>query len=418
MSSEELEIVEIIQNKLNGKRLKYDDYYKLLKAIAENKVNEVLMTYFTASTYKSPPSIPELYDFTKAMVDIGTVVKFKPPVADKHSTGGVPGNRVTMILVPIIASLGIKIPKTSSRAITSPAGTADCMEVLAKVDFDPDELKHIVEKTNGCIVWGGGLNIAPADDELIAVEKPIHIESEDKVIVSILAKKLAVSATHLILDIPYSRSLKIKTKKQAEAIANKFRKLTKMFGIKTKIVINYSTDNLSKTSGPALESFSCLQILEQDKDRDLRLEQKAINFSAQLYALVKDIRLDKAYDEVSAVLSSGKALKKFKEIVKAQQGDDSITSKNLFEKIKKNTVCSVIKANQEGKISKINNNNLSAISKILGAPEHKFSGIKLLVNTGEFVLKDQPIMELYAENKDKLESGIETLKLFQVFEIK
>ncbi|GIW63682.1 MAG: thymidine phosphorylase [Patescibacteria group bacterium] len=418
MSSEDLQIVEIIQKKLNGKRLSYNDYFKLLKAIADNKVNEILMTYFTASTYKSPPSVPELYDFTRAMVDIGTVIKFKPPVADKHSTGGVPGNRVTMILVPIIAALGIKIPKTSSRAITSPAGTADCMEVLAKVEFEPDELKSIVEKTNGCVVWGGGLNIAPADDELISVEKPIHIESEDKVIVSILAKKLAVSATHLILDIPYSKTLKIKSKSQAEAIANKFKKLTKLFNIKTKIVINYSTDNLSTTSGPALESFSCLQILEQDKQRDLRLEKKALNFSAQLYALVRGIGLDKAYNEVFNVLTSGKALRKFKEIIKAQRGDASVTSESLFDKIKKNSIKTVIKSELEGKIIKLNNNNLSAISKILGAPNYKFAGIRLLVNTGEFVTKGKPVLEFYAEDKDKLEAAIETLRLFPVFQVK
>ena len=104
-------------------------------------------------------------------------MKFKgKPIADLHSIGGVPGNRTTMIVVPIIAAAGIKIPKTSSRAITSPSGTADTMEVLCRVSFSPKKLPKIMTKVGGFLIWGGGqVNLAPADDKIIKIEHPLSI---------------------------------------------------------------------------------------------------------------------------------------------------------------------------------------------------------------------------------------------------
>src|SRR3990167_6184860 len=129
----------------------------------------------------------EIFYLTKAMADTGQKLNLKGTVADKHSTGGLAGTRTTMILVPIVASAGFKIPKNSSRAITTPAGTADTMEVLAPVTFSPRDIERIVNKVGGCIVWGGHLGLAPADDIIIQVEEPLAFESFDKIIVSIMA---------------------------------------------------------------------------------------------------------------------------------------------------------------------------------------------------------------------------------------
>ncbi len=418
MSAENLEILQIIQKKLKGKRLSYQEYYKVVKAIAENRLSDILLTYFVASTYEHPPSLKELYFFTKAMVETGIKLKFSPPVVDKHSTGGVPGNRITLILVPIIASLGITIPKTSSRAITSPAGTADCMEVLAPVSLSPKKIYEVIKKTNGCIIWGGNLNIAPADDELIRVEKPLQLEAEDKVIVSIMAKKIAVSATHLVLDIPYSSSLKIKNKKQAEKIARKFRALAKMFSIKLKIILDLSDDNLSNTAGPALESYSALKVLEQKEDKSERLEEKAVFFSAHLYALAKDIDFKTAKKQVWDSLRTLKALNKFKEIIKAQGGDPDITSEKLMNKIRKKTYQKIIYAKKSGKIRKMSNSNLSAIAQILGAPHYKYAGVYMFASTGDIVKKGDALYEFFSQDKHSLQEAEETLKLFPIYTIR
>lgn len=416
-NSKLLKIKKSIQKKLLGKSLAYEEIYEIIDAIAKKQLDDILLTYFAAASYKEKHSIEELYYLTKAMVETGIKFNFPSPVADKHSTGGVPGNRITLILVPIIASLGITIPKTSSRAITSPAGTADCMEVLAPVELSKDQIEYVVKKTNGCIIWGGHLNIAPADDELIRVEKPLQLEPIDKIIVSILAKKVALSATHLVLDIPYEKTLKIKNLKEAEEIARKFKKLCKLFNIKVKAVITSPKEPPGKAVGPALEALDALLVLERDPERPLKLEEKTKLIAIELLKLIKNLHKNQAKKLVEETLESKKALLKFKEIIKLQGGNTEIDSKALKEKIEKNTITQEIKSKTSGKIKKVIMANLSAIAKILGAPQYKWAGVKLLKRVGEKIEKDQPVLKFYAKDKISLNEAIDTLKAFPIYEI-
>src|SRR3990167_5444135 len=222
MSNEkEINAINSIQKKLLGKRLNYREIYNLMDEISHHRLSDIMMTYFVASSFKEGYSSEELYFFTKAMVETGSRLHFKGIVADKHSTGGVAGTKTTMILVPIIAAAGIKIPKISSRAITSPSGTADTMEVLAKVNLTPKEVTRIVEKVGGCIAWNEHLNIAPADDIIIKVEEPLSFESFDKIIISVMAKKVAIGATHLILDLPVGKTMKIRHFHDADKVRDR-----------------------------------------------------------------------------------------------------------------------------------------------------------------------------------------------------
>ncbi len=416
-NSDLLRIKQIIQKKLLGKTLTYEEIYTIIKAIAEKKLDDILLTYFAAASYQEEYSTKELYYLTKAMVETGIKFKFKPPVADKHSTGGVPGNRVTLILVPIIASLGITIPKTSSRAITTPAGTADCMEVLAPVELTKEKIERVVKKTKGCIIWGGHLNIAPADDELIRVEKPLQFEAIDKIIVSILAKKVALSATHLILDIPYAKTLKIKTKKQAEEIAEKFKRLCKLFNIKVKTIISSPKQPPGKGVGPALEALDALKVLERKEDRPIDLENKTINLAVELLRLIKRTKKEETKNLVEETLNSKKALEKFKEIIKLQGGDNSITSEKLKEKIEAKTVSKIITSKTSGKIKRVIMANLSSIAKILGAPKNKWAGVVLLKRINEAIERGEPILKFYAKDKESLNEAIETLNSFPIYEV-
>ena len=192
------------------------------------------------------------------MVETGTRLDFDGIVADKHSTGGLAGTRTTMIIVPIIAAAGFKIPKTSSRAITSPAGTADTMEVLAPVTMTPAQMKNVVEKTGGCIVWGGKLGLAPADDVIIEVQEELSFEPFDKIIISVMAKKVAADTNHLVLDIPTGKTMKIKHTKDAEKIAAKFKALAKRFDIEVAIDINHASQPAGNSVGPMLEARDVL----------------------------------------------------------------------------------------------------------------------------------------------------------------
>src|SRR3989338_754311 len=203
--------LDYIKKKLDGLKLSKKEIDQIVWDIVHNKLSQVELAYFVAACYTNVMSTEETIMLTKSMVEHGDILKLKRyPIIDKHSIGGIPGNRTTLVVVPIIAAAGYAMPKTSSRSITSPAGTADTMEVLTNVTFPIKKMKEIVLKTNACIVWGGSLNLAPADDKIIAVERPLEIDAESQLIASIMAKKHSVSSTHILIDIPVGKDTKVK----------------------------------------------------------------------------------------------------------------------------------------------------------------------------------------------------------------
>ncbi|OGK17333.1 hypothetical protein A2774_03990 [Candidatus Roizmanbacteria bacterium RIFCSPHIGHO2_01_FULL_39_12c] len=414
-NNKHLEAIKAIQRKLLGKRLTEREIYNLMDEIAHHRLSEVLTAYFVASSFREGYTPNELYYFTKAMVETGNRLKFKGMVADKHSTGGVAGTRTTMIIVPIIASAGIIIPKVSSRAITSPAGTADTMEVLAQVNFTPRQVQQIVDKVGGCIVWNEYLNIAPADDVLIKVEEPLSFESFDKIIISIMAKKVAVGSTHLILDIPVGKTMKIRHFHDAEKVKNKFRNLAGKFKIKLAFDVSETLEPAGRGIGPALEVRDVLYVLEQKPQRPLKLEAKALRLAGKLLDMCfTDLKIKKSgEDEAKRILREGNALSKFREIIKAQKGDDQVSS----DKFRLKSKIFEIKSSDNGKIKEINNYNINSLAKILGAPIDKFAGIYLYKKIDEFVEKGEPLMSFYSSDKFKLKEAEISLKSFPVYDI-
>ncbi len=407
--------VDAIKKKLKGRQLNYKEIYTLMDEIAHERLGDVLTAYFVAAGFKDGFTPDELYYLTRAMVETGTVLDFKGIVADKHSIGGVAGTRTTMIIVPIVTAAGFLMPKTSSRAITSPAGTADVMEILAKVNFRPEQIKKIVHDVGGCIVWGGHLGIAPADDVIIRVEEPLAFESFDKIIVSIMAKKVAVGTNHLVLDLPLGPTMKIKYEKDAQKVKSKFEKIAKKFGITVVVDINQTNEPEGCGVGPALEAIDVMKILEQAPDRPIPLEKRALRLASKLLAICYKTKGEKVDAEVQAqkILKSGDALKQFRRIIKAQYGNPDVS----YKTIKLNSLKKEIKASESGTISGVNNFNLNSISKILGAPAEKSAGLKLMKRKGDNVTLHETILELYARNSYQLEEAVQTLKNFPIFDI-
>jgi len=407
--------IKAIQKKLLGKKLTYKEIYAIMDEIAHERLSDILTTYFVASSFKEGYSEEELYYFTKAMVETGNRLKFKGIVADKHSVGGIAGTRTTMIVVPIVAAYGYKIPKISSRAITTPAGTADVMEAIANVDFQPQEIVNIVEKVGGCIVWNGKLNIAPADDVIIRVEEPLMFESFDKIIISVMSKKIAAGTTHLVLDLPYGKTAKIHRLSDAQKVAKKFEMLAKKFNIKVAFDINEMLEPAGRGIGPILEARDVLYVLEQHIDRPLRLEAKALRLAGLLLDLCfKEEKKDlNGEEEARKILKNGLALKKFQEIVAAQGGDKEIKSSKLkLAKFKKDILATV-----SGKIKDINNYNLNTIAKILGAPKDKQAGIYLHKKLDHPVKKNEPIMTFYSNDPYLLKEAEVTMENLPIFTI-
>ncbi len=409
--------IDAIKKKLVGKRLKYDEIFSIMDEIAREKLSPVLTTYFAAAGFVEGFSDEELYFLTKAMIETGPKLKFKGIVADKHSAGGVAGTRTTMIIVPIIAAAGFTIPKTSSRAITSPSGTADTMEVVSPVTFTIPQIQHIVEKTGGCIVWGGHMGLAPADDILIQVERPLAFESYDKIIVSVMAKKVASGANHIIIDLPVGPTMKIQHFKDAEMIAKKFEMLAKQFKVKMIFDINEARQNAGRGIGPVLEARDVFQVLEQLPERPLALEAKALRLAGKLLTLCySDMKGKNNIDgEVVAkeILTSGKALAKMREIIKAQGGHPDVTSSKLLPAKEKFE----IKAAKKGMISSMNNREISVICKVLGCPVDKRAGMFLNRKLEEKVDKGDILATLYSSDKYQLKEAIETLKVMPVYSV-
>ena len=409
--------IEAIKKKLLGKKLSYPEIFSIMDEISHERLGDVLTTYFAAAGFTEGFSPDELYYMTKAMVATGEHLHFKGIVADKHSTGGVAGTRTTMILVPIIAAAGFLIPKNSTRAITSPAGTADTMEVLAPVTFTIKKIEQMVNKVGGCIVWGGHLGLAPADDVIIQIEQPLAFESYDKVIVAVMAKKIASGSNHVVFDVPVGPTMKIQHFKDAEIIAKKFAYLGKKFGIHVVTDINEIRQNAGRGIGPMLEARDVLQVLEQSPERPLALEAKALRLSGKLldlcFASQKKTSTLNGEDVAREMLTSGKAMQKMREIIKIQGGDPDRDRKSLrpgkevFE----------VRAKRKGRVVGINNKEISIICRILGCPTDKLSGMYLNTRLEDQVDRNDILCTLYCTDKWRLKEAVETIKNLPVYTV-
>jgi AMP phosphorylase len=417
--------LEAIRKKLVGKKLNYHEIYAVMDQISHDKLGDVLTTYFAASGYSQGFTIDELYNLTKAMVETGEKISFPGIVADKHSIGGMPGTRTTLIVVPIVAAAGFKIPKSSSRAITTPGGTADDMEAICKVEFSKDEIIKIVNKVGGCIVWGGSFNIAPADDLLIQVEKPLLFESFDKILVSIMAKKIAFGSTHVVIDLPIGDSMKIKHRKDAEVLAEKFELIGKKFNVKIKCVIHPTHEPAGRGVGPILEVREALRVLQQKAFRPMDLEDRAIDLTGVLLDLcledcpkVKQEYVKENFGSgekwAKYLLESGEAWQKMQDIIVAQHGKPIHDSESLHA----GRFSGIIKAKRYGKIVTIDSKAVTVICRILGAPTDKKAGIYFEKKFGERVAKDEPMCIMYSSSEHNLKEAKETLKHVEIFKIK
>ncbi|MBI4080260.1 MAG: thymidine phosphorylase [Candidatus Levybacteria bacterium] len=414
--------LDAIRKKLVGKDLNYDEIYSIMDELSNKRLGDVITTYFAASGYSKGFSNHELYYLTKAMVETGEKLHFKGIVADKHSIGGLPGTRTTLIVVPIIAAAGFTIPKSSSRAITTPGGTADDMEVLSPVDFSKDKIYEIVRKTNGCIVWGGSFNIAPADDILIKVEEPLLFESYDKILVSIMAKKIAFGSNHVVVDVPYGETVKVHTLKDAELLKEKFEYLAKRFKVKIRCLIHKTDQPAGRGIGPILETREAIRVLQQKPNRPADLEIRSLNLAGNLLEICLADSNKKLQETVKKrygncigwatdILESGLAFAKMREIIKAQGGNPNIDSEDL----RPGRFHYGIIAKKDGVVRKIHSKNATVLAKILGAPKQKKAGIYLDKKIGEKVIKGDTLYTLYTQSEYNLKEAKQSIVNFPVF---
>ena len=386
-----------IAKKLAGKTLSKEEIFSIIKDIVTNSLTEAEIAYFVSGVYEKGMSFQETVYLTDAIYRTGTSLSWNSKeIADKHSIGGIAGNRTTPIVVSICASAGIIMPKTSSRAITSAAGTADVIEVLAKVDFSAKDLKEIVKKTGACLAWGGSLGLAPADDKLIRVEKLLKIDPESQLIASIISKKLAAGSKYVLIDIPYGPQAKV-SKEEANKLKDKFLKIAKAFGLKMHVLLTVGDQPIGNGIGPVLEMIDVLKVLKRDNPPE-DLEDKAIFLASKILEMMSKAKSGKGESMARNILESGKALKKFEEILSAQGKTNSGLSLGKYKH--------ELFAKKSGKVASIDNKWVNTIGRTIGCPEDKKAGLYLHKHKGENVVKGEKIITLYAESKQKMQEAI------------
>jgi thymidine phosphorylase len=387
--------MQAVRAKIAGERLSQADYNAICQDIVQGRYAKEELAAFLVSSAQSGMDREEILFLTKAMTDSGQRLNWQEPmVVDKHCIGGIPGNRTTMIITPIVAAYGLLMPKTSSRAITSPAGTADTMEVLCDVNLPMEKLRDIVHQERACLAWGGTANLAPVDDILIAVERPLNLDSQGQMIASILSKKLAAGATHLLLDIPVGPNAKVTNMHDALQLRKLFEYVGWHTGIRIEVIITDGRQPIGRGIGPVLEARDVMQVLMNDPNAPADLREKSLELAGRILEFHPNVRGGAGYLVARDILTSGRALDKMNRIIDAQ-------GRHEVAKISPLTI--VVKSLHTGIIAGIDNLILARLAHIAGAPLDPGAGIDLLHKLNEKVRKGDILYTIhtgFAANKD------------------
>ncbi|MDD2666573.1 MAG: AMP phosphorylase [Methanocellales archaeon] len=393
--------IDFVRKKIYGNAWSQEEINTIVEDIALGKLSDIELAAYTTAVQINGMSMDEITWLTTAMVRTGETLEWESsPILDVHSIGGVPGNKYAPITVSIVAANGLTIPKTSSRAISSAAGTADIMEVVCNVEHGGQSIKRIAQKVGGALVWGGGMNLAPVDDAIIRVEYPLSLDPHGQVLASVMAKKKAVGAEYCVIDIPMGEGAKITTSEEAKSLARDFIILGERIGVKTRCAITYGGQPVGRAVGPALEIREVLSVLEGAKEPNSLIE-KALSLAGILLELGGMARPDRGLELAKKTLESGKALKKFKEIIEAQGGDPDIKAEDIMP----GKYTYELPSPKDGYIEAINNRAIVKIARSAGSPKDKGAGIVLGFKKGEGAEKGEALLTIYAENKRKLDDA-------------
>ncbi len=393
--------MELIKRRMIGEELSENEIMKIINDISNEKLNDIEIAGFIFSQALKGMTNNEVLSMIKAMVETGKKISFENQVIyDKHSLGGVPGNKVTLLIVPIVAAYGLMIPKTSSRAITSPSGTADTMEVLAPVEFKAEEVISMVKKTKGVVVEADN-DICPVDADIIKIEHYLGLNPESMMISSILAKKIAMGINRLVIDVPVEGT-KVCSMEDGQKISQRIVKIGKKLGLEIKAGLTYGGQPIGNNIGPTLEAqeaIESLQITHPDKTNSLI--EKSTDLAGILFEM-SGVEKGKGKSIAMDLLISGKALDKMKQIIEIQGGNTKI-----IDEIPKSQYQETIECPRTGYITHVDNSKLVKIARLAGAPEDKTAGIVIFGKRGDKIRKGGPLLNIYANNSNNLSKALD-----------
>lgn len=389
-----LDSLSYIRAKIYGNELHAKQIQTIMEDVHAGRLSDIHIAAFLTACASGHLNTVEITELTKAMINTGETLQWDSPiVVDKHCVGGLPGNRTTLIVVPIVAAFGLIIPKTSSRAITSPAGTADTMEIFAPVDLSIAKIRQVVDQEGGCIIWGGAVALSPTDDILIRIERALNLDSEGQLVASVLSKKVAAGSTHVVIDIPVGPTVKIRSLSVAQLLKGYLETIGRQLGIMVRVLLTDGLQPIGCGIGPALEARDVLSVLQNKKSAPQDLRDKSLMIAGAILEFSKKVKPGSGKKLAQEILDSGSALNKFQAICHAQGG---------LQFPPKAPYTYTITAGKTGEIVAINNRQIAQIAKLAGAPRAKSAGLELHISIGHYVEKNQPIYTIHAENKGEL----------------
>ncbi|WP_330109658.1 thymidine phosphorylase family protein [Methylophaga thalassica] len=381
-----------VRKKVFGNKLSDDEIADIIKDISAHRYSDIEIASFLSVCAGSRLDVDEIIGLTQAMVECGKRLSWSGQnmILDKHCIGGLPGNRTTPLVVSIVSAAGLVIPKTSSRAITSPAGTADTMETLTTVNLNLKEIQCVVADTNACLAWGGAVNLSPADDLLIRIERALDLDGEGQLIASVLSKKIAAGSTHAVVDIPVGPTAKVRSDKEANRLASLFTQVGAACGINIRCLITDGSQPVGLGIGPVEEARDVLSVLQRGNDAPLDLRERALFLAANLFSLSYQESVEQGLLRATSLLDSGKAWQQFQRIVQAQGGIKQLPDARYQHTELVPEVCS---------IAEIDNRKLARLAKLAGAPGSPAAGVRLHAKVGDTLSKGEPLFTLFSDSE-------------------
>lgn len=409
---------DIIFKKRNHKKLTQKEILFFINGYNKNEIADYQMSAFLMAVYFAGLDDNETFYLTNAMAKSGKILNLSSIgiTADKHSTGGV-GDGTSLIVAPITASCGVYVPMMSGRALGHTGGTLDKLESIPgfNVNLDTKEFIKTLKKNKVAMI-GQTKEIAPVDKKMYALrDVTATVESIPLICASIMSKKIAEGAEHIILDVKFGNGAFMPDYDNAKELAVKMVTIGKMFKRKMTAVLSDMNNPLGNAIGNSLEVIQAIEVLKgniKNDFYDLSIELSGL----MLYSAGLSENITTARKLAVKQITSGKALKKFKQIIEFQNGNSKVIEDySLFGKSKN---ISVIKAEKKGYINSINTRNLGIVSCMLGAgrltKEDKIdynAGIIINKKNGDFVKEGDTLLKLHFDNCKQLEDIKKMIKL-------
>ena len=418
-----MNILEIIAKKRDGRELSKEEIEFFVKGYTEDSIKDYQAAALVMAIYINGMNDREITDLTLAMAHSGDVLdlsRFGTNVVDKHSTGGV-GDKVSIILLPLIASMGVPVAKMSGRGLGFTGGTVDKMESIPgyRTNIEIDEFIANVEKI-GISMIGQTMNLAPADKKIYALRDTIScVENIPLIASSIMSKKIASGANKIVLDVTVGKGAFMKTREDAQKLAEQMVRIGNLAGREVRCVLTPMEQPLGFAVGNSLEVIEAIKFLKGDMPKDLK--EVVLELGANMLQLAgKGSNIEENKLKMLENIENGAAYNKLIEMVKNQGGDISyLEDTNKFEKSK---YISAVVTEKTGIVKEINAEDVGKLACYLGAgrinKEDKIDpsvGIILNKKVGDEVVEGDFLAYVCANDEQKLkETEKKLLKIYKI----